>query len=217
MNNCYYQNQSDPCNRQGVYQNNSFNPVSETKIIGARGPRGCPGQAATITIGTVTTGDTPSVTNVGTSTNAILNFVLPNDGTENTQAFASLYSDTAQTFNLATGYGNVDMTSSTIENMTFDDANNTVTVLESGLYQISYDITVTSGAGNGNIAILRNTIPVAGSIKGIVLDNSNISSDVVLPLNEGDVLSLGVITTTGTIELTTTPITNATMTITKIN
>lgn len=33
--------------------------------------------AATITIGTVTKGATPSVTNVGTPTHAVLNFVLP--------------------------------------------------------------------------------------------------------------------------------------------
>lgn len=39
--------------------------------------KGANGQAATIQIGTVTVGPTPSVTNVGTETDAILNFVLP--------------------------------------------------------------------------------------------------------------------------------------------
>lgn len=39
--------------------------------------KGDPGEAATITIGTVTSGSTAAVTNVGTSNAARLNFVLP--------------------------------------------------------------------------------------------------------------------------------------------
>lgn len=39
--------------------------------------KGDPGDAATITIGTVTSGDTASVTNAGTANAAKLNFVLP--------------------------------------------------------------------------------------------------------------------------------------------
>lgn len=42
-----------------------------------KGDKGDPGQAATIHVGTVTEGDTPSVTNVGTDTNAVFDFVLP--------------------------------------------------------------------------------------------------------------------------------------------
>lgn len=53
--------------------------------IGARGPKGdkgdpgtngVDGKAATISVGTVTSGDTPSVTNVGTENAAIFDFVL---------------------------------------------------------------------------------------------------------------------------------------------
>lgn len=53
--------------------------VGQPGLRGAKGdvgPQGNPGQAATITIGTVTSGSTPSVTNVGTSTNAVFDFVL---------------------------------------------------------------------------------------------------------------------------------------------
>ncbi|WP_054652643.1 hypothetical protein [Limosilactobacillus equigenerosi] len=39
--------------------------------------KGDPGKDATITIGTVTTGDTASVTNSGTQTDAVFNFVIP--------------------------------------------------------------------------------------------------------------------------------------------
>lgn len=44
---------------------------------GKDGEKGADGKAATVKIGTVTEGDTPSVTNSGTETDAVLNFVLP--------------------------------------------------------------------------------------------------------------------------------------------
>jgi hypothetical protein len=44
---------------------------------GERGSDGASGKSATIAIGTVTTGDEAGVTNTGTETEAVLNFVLP--------------------------------------------------------------------------------------------------------------------------------------------
>lgn len=49
-------------------------------LKGAKGDTGLPGKSATVTIGTVTTGETASVTNTGTETEAVLNFVLPAGG-----------------------------------------------------------------------------------------------------------------------------------------
>ena len=43
---------------------------------GGAGPQGPAGQAATIQIGSVTSGDAPAVTNSGTETEAVLDFVL---------------------------------------------------------------------------------------------------------------------------------------------
>lgn len=43
---------------------------------GGAGPQGPAGQAATIQIGSVTSGDAPAVTNSGTETDAVLDFVL---------------------------------------------------------------------------------------------------------------------------------------------
>lgn len=40
------------------------------------------GRAATIEIGNVSSGSEPSITNVGTATDAVLNFVLPEAKTE---------------------------------------------------------------------------------------------------------------------------------------
>lgn len=45
-----------------------------------KGATGDAGKSATVTIGTVTTGETASVTNTGTETEAVLNFVLPAGG-----------------------------------------------------------------------------------------------------------------------------------------
>ncbi|MBE5917536.1 MAG: collagen-like protein [Pseudobutyrivibrio ruminis] len=45
-------------------------------VQGVPGPRGANGTAATIRIGSVTSGESPSVTNSGTSQDAILNFIL---------------------------------------------------------------------------------------------------------------------------------------------
>lgn len=47
---------------------------------GAKGDKGDDGKSATVTIGTVTTGETASVTNTGTESAAVLNFVLPAGG-----------------------------------------------------------------------------------------------------------------------------------------
>lgn len=51
-----------------------------TGAKGDNGDTGAAGKSATVTIGTVTTGETASVTNAGTATNAVLNFVLPAGG-----------------------------------------------------------------------------------------------------------------------------------------
>ncbi len=49
-------------------------------LPGAKGDTGLSGKSATVTIGTVTTGETASVTNTGTESAAVLNFVLPAGG-----------------------------------------------------------------------------------------------------------------------------------------
>lgn len=49
---------------------------SKPKAFG-QGPKGEPGEAATIAVGSVTGGATASITNSGTNTDAVLDFVLP--------------------------------------------------------------------------------------------------------------------------------------------
>ena len=59
---------------------------------GGTGGTGTPGRAATIKVGTVVSGDTASVTNVGTSNDAVFNFVLPKGADADTSVIQSLQS-----------------------------------------------------------------------------------------------------------------------------
>ena len=60
---------------------------------GGTGGTGTPGRAATIQVGTVVSGSTASVTNVGTSNDAVFNFVLPKGADADTSVIQSLQSD----------------------------------------------------------------------------------------------------------------------------
>ena len=60
---------------------------------GGTGGTGTPGRAATIAVGTVVSGATASVTNVGTSDAAVFNFVLPKGADADTSVIQSLQSD----------------------------------------------------------------------------------------------------------------------------
>ena len=60
---------------------------------GGTGGTGTPGRAATIQVGTVVSGSTASVTNVGTSTDAVFNFVLPKGADADTSVIQSLQSN----------------------------------------------------------------------------------------------------------------------------
>ena len=59
---------------------------------GGTGGTGTPGRAATIAVGTVVSGNTASVTNVGTSDAAVFNFVLPKGADADTSVIQSLQS-----------------------------------------------------------------------------------------------------------------------------
>lgn len=60
---------------------------------GGTGGTGTPGRAATIKVGTVVSGDTASVTNVGTSNDAVFDFVLPKGADADTSVIQSLQSN----------------------------------------------------------------------------------------------------------------------------
>ena len=60
---------------------------------GGTGGTGTTGRAATLQVGTVVSGSTASVTNVGTSNDAVFNFVLPKGADADTSVIQSLQSD----------------------------------------------------------------------------------------------------------------------------
>ena len=60
---------------------------------GGTGGTGTPGRAATIKVGTVVSGTTASVTNVGTPNDAVFNFVLPKGADADTSVIQSLQSN----------------------------------------------------------------------------------------------------------------------------
>ncbi|SFB10826.1 collagen-like protein [Selenomonas ruminantium] len=61
---------------------------------GATGAKGADGKAATVKIGTVTEGDTPSVINSGTDTDAVLDFVLPKGASGSSSGGAAMQKTT---------------------------------------------------------------------------------------------------------------------------
>lgn len=86
-------------------------------LIGAKGDTGLPGKSATVTIGTVTTGETASVTNTGTETEAVLNFVLPKgtDGRDGV-GVAQTLTLSGNTLTLSDGGGSVTLPSQSATN-----------------------------------------------------------------------------------------------------
>lgn len=84
---------------------------------GPKGDTGLPGKSATVTIGTVTTGETASVTNTGTETEAVLNFVLPKgtDGRDGV-GVAQTLTLSGNTLTLSDGGGSVTLPSQSATN-----------------------------------------------------------------------------------------------------
>ena len=108
---------------------------------------GPPGEAATVEVGTVTTGEpgTPAeVTNVGTPQNAVLNFVIPagESGGETAPQFLSAYSTPAQSAN--SGDALIFDRNALINGTAVTHVNNYADILfqETGYYQVSFHGTV---------------------------------------------------------------------------
>lgn len=74
-----------------------------TGATGPEGPQGPRGYAGTITVGTVTSGANPSVTNVGTSTDAVFDFVLAKGDKGDTGDAAGIDNPTVNVTTLSPG------------------------------------------------------------------------------------------------------------------
>ena len=93
-------------------------------LKGVKGDKGDDGKSATVTIGTVTAGETPSVTNTGTATEAVLNFVLPKgtDGRDGV-GIAQKLTLSGNTLTLSDGGGSVTLPSQPATNAPAGQAN----------------------------------------------------------------------------------------------
>lgn len=191
------------------------NPSPIYTCYGATGPTGPTGPAASITIGTVTTGNpgtNASVTNSGTDTNAILNFTIPEGeaGTSIIPAFAYLYNTSNEPINLT---ANV-VTPLVISNVGPSETVNVGTpnkliIEKSGTYKIDYYFSATS-INNANITleVRNNGDPINASIitKSVTPGNNvTINGSLVDTLNPNEEIDLSITTDANT---TLTPITN---------
>ena len=182
---------------------------------GPIGPQGPTGEAATITIGTTTTlpyGSQATVTNSGTSSNAILNFGIPT-GSANEIASGSFISRNQQTFNI----DNSIITLPIILNNNGITINNSIlTITKTGRYIIDYGINSTT---IGNIVVIYiNGINNINSNLQTNTNNTNPSSSIILQLNELDNITLGAVNATSSNPLTLQPNTiNAYITIMSID
>lgn len=93
-------------------------------VASLKGAKGDDGKSATVTIGTVTTGETASVTNTGTETEAVLNFVLPKgaDGRDGV-GIAQTLTLSGNTLTLSDGGGSVTLPSQPATNAPAGQAN----------------------------------------------------------------------------------------------
>lgn len=128
------------CNNCGCF------PVYPCPVPGPTGARGPAGQAATITVGTVTTGEPgtdATVVNSGTPQNAVLNFTIPqgSSASQNLQRF--LTTDTpAQPINSGEALTFFNNPLSLGDSVTHTPASSDVVIEKPGIYLVSFHGTV---------------------------------------------------------------------------
>ncbi len=215
-------------------------PTGSIGPTGATGPTGPTGPAtATITIGTITTGAPGSeaiVTNTGTSTNAIFDFVIPSGlvgptgptgptGEQGPQgiagiqgvegptgptgptgpaaglnAYGGLYSTTTQAFQQLPDTPTTVELKNFMEDYDVTQNDNTITLIEGGIYEVSYSISATlTSAGNLVVAVKDKNQLVEGTTGTLNLTTGGtgtLAKSTIVKLYDGAVLSLVLISTT---------------------
>lgn len=175
-------------------------------LRGPTGAQGATGPSGTVGIGTVTTGETTSVTNVGTSTNAIFDFVLPLEKA----IYASLQNEKASSL---TEVGTIPLT--LIEGNGASLNNNNVLSLEkAGTYEITYMVSAEAPV-NSVVGLLINDVN-AENTNTKLEDNKNlVTYKTIRTIPANTTIALGLITITGTLTLKADGV-NAYLTINKL-
>ena len=206
-------------------------PQGETGAVGPQGPAGTAGEAATVTVGTTTTGDAgtnASVTNTGTAQNAVLNFTIPRgetgatgpQGTTATNEYGYKYDTTTTPITLtANTVATVPLNQTGPLNVITGATTNALTIGSAGTYKIDYFFNgISNTAGDVNLAVYNNNNLVPGSTITLNLETANeknATGSIIATLSEGDVITLGLESTTG-VEVTPASNTNAYLSIVKL-
>ena len=187
-----------------------------------------PTSVATITVGSTTTtapGTNASVTNVGTKTNAILNFSIPRGDTgaagTTTPAYANIYSTSQTVVNLTAATATtVTLATVGVSNNVNTATANKLTITNAGDYKIEYFL-----AGSPSVS---GTLTLDVRKNGVTIDGSSVSASataneaiplqgtIISTLSANDILELDVASSVNA-NFTPSDGTNAYLIITKLN
>lgn len=182
------------------------------------GPQGRDGNSATITIGSTITSDpgtNASVTNSGTTSNAVLNFVIPRGetGSSITVDSGSFISRSQATYTTQNSIVNLPIILNS--NGITIDSNSVISISKTSRYLINYGIKSSTSENIIGIYVNGTNNPIT-NIK--TETNSTISNTIILNLNNNDTISLRTINATNNIPLTLQDSTiNAYITITSLD
>lgn len=184
MNNCQNPFINNCCNRNCCNRNyccNNYVPVP--------GPTGPAGSAATVTVGTTTNGEPGTnaiVTNSGTTSNAVLNFVIPR-GEQGNSSTIAIGTTTTLPFGSNATVTNVGTPTNAILNFGIPGSNGTTTPIHSGNFISRTPQTLTANnsiielpiiLNSNNITINANSV-ISLSKSGRYLINYGIKSTTI--------------------------------------
>lgn len=220
------------------------NPNQTFTCFGPTGPTGPTGPAgATVTVGQTTTlapGENASVTNSGTSSNAILNFSIPRgdvgptgptgptgeqgpagEDAEVTYAYASKYQTNNQAISLtANVISQVPLTENGPSINVINNEANKLSIIEDGVYKIDYSFAGTSSAAATiTLEVRNNGNTINGGKNSRVVTASglaDIQGSTLVNLTANDVIDLA-ISSSENATITPTNETNAYLIIEKID
>lgn len=179
---------------------------------GDAGNNGIDGKAATIKIGTVTSGSIPMVTNSGTENNAILDFVLvpgqqgiqgeqgiPGEPGSGLSSYGGGYNSKNQPLSFTAINTPIKISFDTAyPELNLSKTSNTFLIQESGMYEIIYNLDVlTNKSVNVSTFVDRNGVPITSSLNTQQLGTNQkndalFSAALITKLSSGDVLDLSV-------------------------
>ncbi len=216
MNNNFFNNNRCQCERNGCSN-------EDNRFSGCCFPPCCHPDEPTISIGTVTTGEpgTPaSVTNSGTNTNAVLNFVIPR-GNTGAQGPAGPQGEIGPqgpvgpqgppgTGGLAASYGSFytvgDITlpenaafpflqTIAAQGITIDSSAEIITLQNTGIYRIDYGVIPISSNYYDIVSVYLNGTEVPGT--RLSLENNYMTSvPAIIPATAGSTLSIQIVSST---------------------